>query len=216
MRRPAAQARAHIMRIAREQVLSVGPSALRLKEVAAAAGVSHPTVLHHFGSREGLVAAVVDDAMLQMDDELEAILAASTELEPAPILSAVAEVMSDRGYGRLLAWLALSSEQGAIPGGRVATIIDAVHTTRLRLHPDGVAPPSAADSAFLSMLVTYALVGEAILGQGMRENVGPERVGGREDFRARLIALVRGWVQSGTDQTSYVVESASPAAKPRS
>ncbi len=35
-----------------------GPAGLRLQEVAKAAGVSHPTILHHFGSREGLIQAL--------------------------------------------------------------------------------------------------------------------------------------------------------------
>ena len=35
-----------------------GPAGLRLEAVAKAAGVSHPTILHHFGSREGLIHAL--------------------------------------------------------------------------------------------------------------------------------------------------------------
>src|SRR5471032_826992 len=35
-----------------------GPAGIRLQDVARAAGVSHPTILHHFGSREGLVRAL--------------------------------------------------------------------------------------------------------------------------------------------------------------
>ena len=40
-----------------------GPAGIRLQEVAADVGLSHPTVLHHFGSREGLVEAVVARAL---------------------------------------------------------------------------------------------------------------------------------------------------------
>jgi len=35
-----------------------GPAGLRLETVAKAAGVSHPTILHHFGSRAGLIQAL--------------------------------------------------------------------------------------------------------------------------------------------------------------
>src|SRR6201996_6803883 len=35
-----------------------GPASLRLQDVARLAGISHPTILHHFGSREGLVRAL--------------------------------------------------------------------------------------------------------------------------------------------------------------
>ena len=193
-RRPAPEARAHIVSVAREQVLDKGPSALRLKEVAEAAGVSHPTVLHHFGSREGLIRAVVDDAMGRLDDELEEILSTSTELDPSPIVDAMTRVMTDGGYARLIAWLALSSTDGSIPGGRVSQVIDAVHAARLRLAPKDTPPPTVEDSAFLSMLVTYAMVGEAIIGPGMRRNCGLDVPNARSEFRKGLVDLVRRWV----------------------
>ena len=193
-RRPAPEARAHIVSVAREQVLANGPAALRLKEVAEAAGVSHPTVLHHFGSREGLIRAVVDDAMSGLDDELEQILSTSTELDPSPIVDAMARVMTDGGYARLITWLALSSSDGSIPGGRVSQVIEAVHGARLRLLPEGTPPPTYEDSAFLSMLVTYAMVGEAIIGPGMRRNCGLDVPDARNEFRRGLVDLVRRWV----------------------
>lgn len=194
IRRSAPEARAHILSIAREQLLENGPSALRLKEVAESAGVSHPTVLHHFGSREGLIGAVVDNAMGRLDDELEEILSSSTELDPSPILDAMARVMTDGGHARLIAWLALSSTDGSIPGGRVSQVIDAVHRARLRLQPEGTSPPSYQDSTLLSMLVTYAMVGEAIIGPGMRKNCGFDSPNARTEFREGLVDLVRTWV----------------------
>src|SRR5579872_2169387 len=42
-----------------KRLIVAGPGGIRLQEVAADAGVSHPTVLHHFGSREQLVKAVI-------------------------------------------------------------------------------------------------------------------------------------------------------------
>ncbi|MEM6997110.1 MAG: TetR/AcrR family transcriptional regulator [Myxococcota bacterium] len=206
-RRPAAEARAHILSVARPLVLAHGPAALRLKDVAEAAGVSHPTVLHHFGNREGLVSAVVSDALTGMDDELERILADSTELDPGPVVLAVSKVMSDGGYGRLVAWLALSSESGEVPGGRVASVVQAVHATRVRLLPEGAAAPSYEDSEFLSVLVTCAVVGEAVIGRGLRRNLasadagaGPDEAGqgGRAEFQSRLVALVRRWLGQGS------------------
>jgi len=194
IRRPAAEARAHIVAVAREHLLEGGPAALRLKEVAQAAGVSHPTVLHHFGSREGLIGAVVDDAMQRLDNELEEILSTTTELDPSPIVEAMTRVMTDGGHARLIAWLALSSTDGSIPGGRVSQVIDAVHGARLRLAPDGTTPPTYEDSTFLSLLVTYAMVGEAVIGPGMRRNCGLDRPEARADFRKGLVDLVRRWV----------------------
>src|SRR6478736_553059 len=59
VRRDAETARAAILEATEKRLVHVGPSGIRLQEVAADAGVSHPTVLHHFGSREALVQAVI-------------------------------------------------------------------------------------------------------------------------------------------------------------
>src|SRR3954451_6586237 len=37
--------------------------AARLQDIASRAGLSHPTLLYHFGSKERLYAAVIEDAM---------------------------------------------------------------------------------------------------------------------------------------------------------
>src|SRR5579871_2169432 len=55
----AAAARELILDATEKRLIVAGPAGIRLQEVAADAGVSHPTVLHHFGSRELLVRAVV-------------------------------------------------------------------------------------------------------------------------------------------------------------
>src|SRR5947199_358921 len=61
-RRTADEARAEILDAAERILVETGPGAIRLQQVAELVGVSHPTVLHHFGTREALVAAVVERA----------------------------------------------------------------------------------------------------------------------------------------------------------
>ena len=58
VRRRPEEAKALILDAAEASMKAGGPAALRLQDVARAAGVSHPTILHHFGSREGLVRAL--------------------------------------------------------------------------------------------------------------------------------------------------------------
>src|SRR5450432_3158548 len=59
-RRTSDEARAAILDAAERRLVSSGPAGIRLQEVAADVGVSHPTVLHHFGSREALVREVCE------------------------------------------------------------------------------------------------------------------------------------------------------------
>jgi AcrR family transcriptional regulator len=54
-------------------VAAHGLSDLSLRELAAAIGTSHRMLLYHFGSREGLVAAVVATMEAQQRDALEAL-----------------------------------------------------------------------------------------------------------------------------------------------
>ena len=57
-RRTAAEARAEILDAAEARLREGGPEAMRLQEIAADVGISHPTILHHFQSRDGLVRAL--------------------------------------------------------------------------------------------------------------------------------------------------------------
>ena len=59
IRRTPEDARTLILDAAEKTMGREGPAALRLQDVAREAGVSHPTILHHFGSREGLVRALI-------------------------------------------------------------------------------------------------------------------------------------------------------------
>ena len=62
IRRTPEEARALILRAARERLSRTGPEGLRLQDIAADAGISHPSILHHFGNREGLVRALTREA----------------------------------------------------------------------------------------------------------------------------------------------------------
>src|SRR5277367_2216454 len=109
-RRTGEQARSAILDAAERRLVAGGPGAIRLQEVAADVGVSHPTVLHHFGSREGLVEAVVVRAL----DSLRAGLLAAVQDAPkgrdqvAAMLESVHEALLEGGHARAFFWLALS------------------------------------------------------------------------------------------------------------
>lgn len=184
-RRSAQEARAHLVAVAREQIARSGPAALRLKEVAVQAGVSHPTILHHFGSREGLVAAVVADTMGSLQEELKAELARQTALDPAPFVQRLAQALTEGGFVRLLAWLALSDEHAALPEVDASSLMASIYQARLQGSRPGQAP-SLEKSTFAAMLTVSALVGEAIMGDLLRRSLGAEGEVSRESYHERL------------------------------
>ena len=61
-RRSAPEARRAILEAAEKRLREGGPEAVRLQDLARDLGVSHPAILHHFGSREKLIRAVMRDA----------------------------------------------------------------------------------------------------------------------------------------------------------
>jgi TetR/AcrR family transcriptional regulator len=55
--------RARILQVARGEFAQRGFPAARLQAIAERAGLTHPTLLYHFGSKERLYGAVIEEAM---------------------------------------------------------------------------------------------------------------------------------------------------------
>ena len=82
-------AREAILAATEKRLREVGPDALRLQEIASDVGLSHPTVLHHFGNREALVSAVVARAMLALETDL---IACFKDIGPAEIVTTIHQI----------------------------------------------------------------------------------------------------------------------------
>ena len=123
VRRLPEAARENILTAAEGLLVSEGPLALKLVDVAAAAGVANATVMHHFGSIDGLHAALME----RMTGELvEAALAAVEEADKNPdraielTVQALFDTFESRGAARLAAWLELTGEWRRLTGVRDA------------------------------------------------------------------------------------------------
>src|SRR6202011_5672339 len=104
LRRTPEKARGLILGTAQSLIGSTGPEGLRLQDIAAAAGISHSLILHHFGSREGLVRALTQQAAAEVRDELVAAVG-SSEYSVEQLLDRVFGTFRD-GLAQRLAWLA--------------------------------------------------------------------------------------------------------------
>ncbi|MCC6640935.1 MAG: TetR/AcrR family transcriptional regulator [Deltaproteobacteria bacterium] len=176
-RRTAEEARREILDVAEARFLAEGPGALRLQEIAAEVGVSHPTILHHFGSREGLVRAVAARSLEALQTDLVATLDERdvARIDLAALIKRVFSTLGEQNQARMLAWLALSTEGRAMaseagPFLRVLSMI--VHARRTRDWKGPGPVPSFEDSRFVVMLATTALIGDALIGQAVRASGG--------------------------------------------
>lgn len=109
VRRTPEEARTQILEAASTRLSTDGPEGLQLAEIAAVAGMAHSTVLHHFGSAEGLRVALAEKMVEKLLGDVLAVLDAAGGAVPTDhtILFRVFEVLSDDGNARLLAWTML-------------------------------------------------------------------------------------------------------------
>jgi AcrR family transcriptional regulator len=162
-----------------------GPAALRLQDVAKAAGVSHPTILHHFGSREGLVRALNLRALSKLT---------------ATAISGMSQADSSQGgVGRTFAayrdgvaqrmvWLIQSAD---LPGDRPALFEDVVekfHQVRKSFARPGTEPDNA-DTRAVIHLITIAAFGDALIGPRLRQ-AGSKEPQARQAFERWFGALI--------------------------
>jgi AcrR family transcriptional regulator len=203
-RRSGEDARRAILDTAERLLVASGPAGLRLQEVAAEAGISHPAILHHFGSRDGLLRAVVEHATARLQEELFTALRALPERMPpggspgAALFDLVHETLESRGQGRLIAWLLLAGYD-PFDAERVrrgfARIVDLTHALR---QGGGKRTPKREDTVFAVVLSALALLGEALAGQATfaMAGLGREPANGAH-FRAWLAALLEERLEPG-------------------
>jgi AcrR family transcriptional regulator len=172
IRRTPADARQLILEAAEANMAAGGPAGLRLQEVAKAAGVSHPTILHHFGSREGLIQALNLKTIEHLKSVLLKVMGSGMSSSEDAITSTFAAYRD--GLAQRMVWL-MQSQQ---PMGQVGLpafdeLVDALHAMRLRMAgPDRHF--DIADTRAIVHLTTITAFGDAILGKRLRRAQSPE------------------------------------------
>lgn len=190
IRRTAEEARALILEAAEKTMEKQGPAGIRLQDVAQAAGVSHPTILHHFGSREGLVRAL---NLRTLEELRNTLVGGMTTAARDDGVALTFQAYRD-GIAQRVLWLMQSED--APPPGRLETfesIVAALHEARKSFARPGH-PPDIADTRHVVHLVTIAAMGDALLGARLRQSAGSaknERAAGAqfEKWLSDLIAL---------------------------
>jgi len=166
-------ARELILDVTERRLAAVGPSGIRLQEVAREAGVSHPTVLHHFGSRAELVKAVIARALKAINARLVEAIGQSSgdEGQLEAILENVAHALESSGHARMMMWLALEGHRIDRAEAHLSDVVDAAHALRVSRR-QGKKTVSRDDTARAIVLTTLALLSTAVIGRPILENAG--------------------------------------------
>lgn len=156
IRRTPEAARENILAAAERLLAAQGPQALKLADIATAAGVSNASVLHHFGAIQEVQTALMERMIGRL---VETIFAAP--VDPTDIIAsrdqgvrALFDAFEDRGASRLAAWLVLTEETQRLTSVRRA-VQDVVAK---RMAPAGL-PPELAESLVLVSVVLAMGVG---------------------------------------------------------
>ncbi len=209
IRRTAEEARKLILDAAEERLANGGPEALRLQDIAADVGISHPAILHHFESRDGLVLALTVRTLQSLRDGLLDVLAEVDLQNPnvEAVLASVFGVLSDRGLARLIAWVVLSGRLVPDEVGNsdevdlLKEISDAIHALRMRAAEDHDIPAGTPqDTMFIVYLVAAAAFGDAVFGLPLIDGFGVAREDQpqvQRDFRTWFASLISGHLTGG-------------------
>jgi AcrR family transcriptional regulator len=190
VRRSPEEAKRLILETAQALVARTGPQGLRLQDIAAAAGISHPLILHHFGSRAGLMRALTREAAAELKDRL---LASMTE--PDYSVGEQLDQVFDAFHGGLaqrLAWLLVEDPDGGQANNPMILreIADTLHARRVAAAPPG-SEIGRSDIEALVHLVAIAAFGEAMYGTQLRRSAGIDTSEeGARQFRAWFAALI--------------------------
>jgi len=194
IRRSPEEARRLILEAAEAGMADGGPAGLRLETVAKAAGVSHPTILHHFGSRDGLIQALNLRAVEQLKTVLIEVLGAS----PGTSANAITPIFAAyrNGLAQRMIWLMQGGSFVMGPAGlpMLEEMVLALHALRERLAGPGVHIDLAGTRAIVH-LTTLTAFGDALLGKRLRQaSSEDEEIANRQWFENWFSALLNDYI----------------------
>lgn len=190
IRRTPEESKALILESAAIRLREAGPEGLQLAEIAALAGISHPTVLHHFGSAEGLRNALAKKMVEKLLSDILAVLAEHDNLVPDDhtILFRVFQVLSDEGNARLLAWNMLKGiepEEGKeILQSLFNQLIDGIASAVIQQSGGETSAEAAGKQArYIILLASLTAVGDGVAGPYISGLLGLEGEAATSEFR---------------------------------
>lgn len=183
------QAKQAILDAAEAIMIDVGPAGLRISAVAKQAGMAHPNIIHHFGSREGLIDAIAERVGFRATERITKAITEATGAKLEDRVEAMTHVL-DVAYagdqGKAAVWLHMSGAGTAFKEN-MESIVALSHSLRKAIDPDA----NLENTGRLVMLVTLALVGEVVSGDSVKGALGfGESNGGRAHFRQWLAEIL--------------------------
>ncbi len=164
VRRTPEEARELLLNIAAERLREIGLKGLNVKDVAAAAGMSHATLLHHFGSAEAMQQALVRRLTQSLVTDLVEALQGPVNQQPAEICRGLFEAMARDGHARLAAWVNVTEQALPTALDQHDLFADLVEALRARLDLDSLDEARRTVVMVASAAIGFELVRDALPG----------------------------------------------------
>ncbi|RBP53464.1 TetR/AcrR family transcriptional regulator [Arenicella xantha] len=182
-------AKTAILDAAEAIMVEVGPAGLRISAVAKKAGMAHPNIIHHFGSREGLIDAVAHRVGQRATERITNAIDKALSAPPQDRVAAITQILETvypGDEGRAAVWLYLGGASSSLKPN-MQRIVELSHRFRQTIDAD-VQP---ANTKRLVMLITLALVGEVVSGHTIKEALGFDNTeGDRAHFKQWLAEIL--------------------------
>lgn len=165
-RRTAEQSRSIILEVAAKRLRSLGLEGLNITGVAEEAGMSHATLIHHFGSSGGMRDALADKMTLALIRDL--VEALDARVPPNELIKNVFDTLAAGGHAKLLAWRAVEGSGNSGDLGAVTELFRRLmETSRQVLDVD-----TDAEVRQMIYLVAIAAIGHGLAGDVLATVLG--------------------------------------------
>jgi TetR/AcrR family transcriptional regulator, repressor for neighboring sulfatase len=177
--------RAEALAAAKRLIMEGAEDVLTMRAVADAAGVTYPNLSHHFGSAEGLHAAIAEDLVRELLAGLQTLNVEMNHLEDdyRAVVDRVFDLFSDQGLGRVIGWLVRSGEtQRLEPVNRMLSEF-------IESRASASSKTDAKRISRVALIVAFAAYAESTAGSLLGEVLGINAAQRRAYFAQALAAL---------------------------
>ena len=171
-RRTPEAARRLVLDAAAARLEEHGLKGLNVVDIARDAGMTHATVLHHFGSAEKMQRALVEDMTGTLLRDMVIAIGGDRELDGGELCVQLFEALSAKGHGKLIAWASVTDQRIASESGdgeRGALFSQLVGTLSKRLKVD------EATARHMVFLTATSALGAALMGDALAPLIGLSR-----------------------------------------
>lgn len=166
-RRTPDEAKKLILESAQKRLIEHGMRGLTVKDIAADSAINHGTLLHHFGSAEGMRMALLRKMTRELVAAMAEVMAAGTTAEDSVV--ELFNLLNRSGHIKLLAWRALEDQQ---PGPEQQDQAGLSLQDIIEQITSGLSDHDQVRARNMVLLAVSAAVGWGICGEGFQQVLG--------------------------------------------